>query len=75
MKAILVRCKKTRKVLAGAVFLDRNAVVPFCNPALHQQFKNDDYKYYTMFDSNTLSDYKAEWSYDGTFFQEVISNG
>lgn len=75
MKAILVRCKKTRKVLAGAVFLDRNTVAPFCNPSLHDQFKNGDYKYYTMFNTNTLSDYKAEWNLKGTFFQEVISNG
>lgn len=75
MKAILVRCKKTRRVLAGAVFLDRKTVAPFCNPALHQQFKKDDYKYYTMFGFIKLADFKADWNYEGTFFQEVISNG
>lgn len=85
MKAIITRCKKTRKVLGGAVFIGRNCVVPFGtlvykNSVLdHETFKSGDLKHYLgkTFNNWDVEGYKQHQREvkKNVFFQEVISNG
>lgn len=85
MKAIITRCKKTRSILGGAVFIGRDCVVPFGtliykNSVLgHETFKNGDFKHYLgeCFNHWDVEAYKQFQREKGKniFFQEVISNG
>ncbi|ALH46983.1 hypothetical protein AVU07_agp092 [Escherichia phage phiSUSP1] len=85
MKAIITRCKKTRKALSGAIFVGRQEVIPFGakiyegSVLAHSHFKNDNLKHYVygIYRSETLEEYKQRQyqAYKDVFFQEVISNG
>ncbi|EOM8462655.1 hypothetical protein ACNCUE_000137 [Shigella flexneri] len=84
MKAIITRCKKTRKALGGAIFVGRREVIPFsakiCEGSVlgHRHFKDGDFKHYVgKYLCESLGEYKQRQykTHNDVFFQEVISNG
>ncbi|AUV56333.1 hypothetical protein FDI99_gp042 [Shigella phage Sf14] len=86
MKAILVRSKVTRQVLAGAIFVGRDEVMPFGSRIYkgsvlsHSHFKAGDFCHYI--NRGYLREELGYWKTrikerygDRVFLQEVISNG